>query len=614
MASIQDVQPKNITKIDNFLGLNLNGDTQLKLGESGNMNNCYITDNYDLSKMYGYKAMMSTIGITSSVRGVWKGVLDNTNQFLIACNGHIYKVDNGYWNDDSSWDDEDFTNHTTDLGTLTDAPTRFFEFNEKVYMINGTDYKSWDGITSIIEDVDGYIPKLYISTQPIGGGTFYEGSNLLTGSKHMTFNGDGTSTNYQIVETDLDSVDTVYVEGVEQTVNVDYTVNLTTGIVTFTTAPLTSVDNVDIYWTKGSGNRDYITGNKYFILFGPQNDTRVFLYGHPTYKNRIRYSDLGDLVPSVEYFPATNFNDISSDNTAVTNIDRQYDKMIINKKQESYYSFYESVTVGDSTLVSFPVLPLNQSIGMVAYGQGQVVNNNPITLDAGIQEWVSTSVRDERNVKEISFKINRDLENIDLSTALTVDFQEQKQYWLCIGKEIYIYSYNLQGSDKKGVYSKIELSHTPTCFVVIDDELYFGTDTGLVMKFSQDFTDYNDEIIDMHWESHFIDFEAPYLRKTLDRVWISLQPQANSHATIGYKTDRVEKQNDKDIEYSFLLFDDVDFRDFSFKVNINPQMFRLKMKAKKFTYFKLLIDNDELVTTAKILEITMRSEYGSESK
>lgn len=30
------------------------------------MNNCFITDNYDLEKMYGYGQMMKSLGITNS--------------------------------------------------------------------------------------------------------------------------------------------------------------------------------------------------------------------------------------------------------------------------------------------------------------------------------------------------------------------------------------------------------------------------------------------------------------------------------------------------------------------------------------------------------------------
>ena len=52
MAQVRVQKPSNPTKIDRFLGLNEDstGDTQLKLGESPDMTNFRITENYKLKK------------------------------------------------------------------------------------------------------------------------------------------------------------------------------------------------------------------------------------------------------------------------------------------------------------------------------------------------------------------------------------------------------------------------------------------------------------------------------------------------------------------------------------------------------------------------------------
>ena len=62
-----------------------------------------------------------------------------------------------------------------------------------------------------------------------------------------------------------------------------------------------------------------------------------------------------------------------------------------------------------------------------------------------------------------------------------------------------------------------------------------------------------------------------------------------------------------------MLLDDVDFADFSFQVSQNPQPFRLKMKAKKFTNLKITIDNND-DTDATILSLSLKVETGGESK
>ena len=54
MATIPVQKPIDPVTINKFLGLNLSntGDTQIKLGESGNMNNFYITNDYKLRKIF----------------------------------------------------------------------------------------------------------------------------------------------------------------------------------------------------------------------------------------------------------------------------------------------------------------------------------------------------------------------------------------------------------------------------------------------------------------------------------------------------------------------------------------------------------------------------------
>jgi len=618
MATIQQKSIPQPVKIKKFYGLNLTGETQLILGESPNMTNYFITENHKLEKMYGYMKFLNT---TKPIKGMWYGELNNEFHFLIATDGHIYKIDNDYWSDEAEWDTDTFTTHCTDLGTLTNATTRFLPFAGKVYILNGAEYKSWAG-TSTIADVVGYIPKILISGTPsTGAGTSYDALNLLTGKKRMTFNGDGTAT-YKLPETSLTSVDSVYVGGVLKTVTTHYTVDLTTGVVTFTAGnfPTTGLDNVEIYWTKGTGDRDKIVKHKELIAFGPNNDTRVFLYGNPTEQNRIRFSDLADGVPSAEYFPSIKFNDVGVSNSAVTNISKQQSRMIISKDDnKSFYSNYESVEINGVTIVSFPVFPLNDTVGNVALGQGQVIDNKPVVIDKGLQVFNTTTVRDERNVDNISEKIWFDLEDLTLENAITYDYEEEDQYWLIVGNKLYIWHYGLSdGNNQQRVFSRHLLADNITCFFTINGILYMGTDTGKVVKFSQDFVTFDGTTINAYFESGFIDFGAISLKKTLNKIWVAIQPQTKASATFNYITDKEYGLVDQTITSSLALLEinktTFILPNWSFRVNFNPTPFRLKLKAKKFSYLKMVIKNSSSTETCKILEVDMQVELGSESK
>lgn len=595
MATIQIPRQLPPTRIDNFLGINEDdaGDTQLEIGESPDMLNFRLTSNGKLRKREGYVQLFATLGALN-IQGMWYGKLSGTFYFLFAANGSVYKHDLALG-----------TN--TSIGSLTAAKTFFFSFGTKVYMLNGTDYKSYNGTT--FETVAGYVPLIATATPPAGGGTADESINLLTGKKRQKFSGDATATAYQVAETALTSVDAVWVDGVELTVTTDYTVNLTTGVITPVTAAdfTVGVDNIEIYWTKGAGIRAEITANTYAMSFGGQNDTRIFAYGDGT--NRYYYTGLADGVPSAEYWPTLNYREIGSAEFAITDIVRQYDRQLIyTDGGETWYSYYDPITVGSVTVADFPTFPLNDAVGNVATGQAQLIQNNPFSIQTGIYEWVATNVRDERNATYKSKRVQPSLDAVDLTTAITLDWEANREYWLAVGNKVWVYNYRLDA------WYKFQTAASITCFLVADDILYFGTTAGQIMRFDTDELTDNGTAITARWEMNFYDFEAEYLRKYLNEMWISLKPETKSSVEITYQTDRVGTSDTYTATYNLSTFTAADFGDWSFLVNYNPQPFHFKIKAKKFVYFKLTLTNDETDDKLTVLSINLPNRMGSKVK
>lgn len=555
------------------------------------MVNFRITENYKLRKREGYIELFNSIG-THDIQGMWYGSINGSYHFLFAANGNVFEHDL-----------ESGTNSS--IGTLTNANTHFFAFGDKVYMLNGSQYKSWDGVT--FGDVDGYVPLIATATPPTGGGSPNEGINILTGKKRQRFSADGTSAAYQLAETAITSVDSVYVNGVLKTVTTDYTVNLSTGVVTFVVAPATGVDNVEIAWTKGSGSRSDITAMRFAMFYGGQNDTRVFFYGDGT--NTYRYTGLADGVPSAEYIPALNYNKVSSDEYAITDVIRQYDRLLIfTDGGEAWYSYYDPITVDGNTVASFPSFPLNQSKGSIAPGQARLVNNNPYTIFKGVQEWVATNVRDERNANYISKRVQPSLDDLDLTTTLTVDWEKRWEYWMVFGDTAIIYNYRLD------VWYKFAFADTFTSLLVADDMLYVGTDAGQIMRFDNEERSDNGTVISAYWETGFYDYGMDWRRKFVNEMWISLQPDDLSSVDISYQTERVVTSGTYIAVYNVASFANMDFGNMSFYVNYNPQPFRFKIKAKKFVYFKLVLQNNELTDNLTVLSINLAARYGSKAR
>jgi hypothetical protein len=604
-------------KIEKFLGLNTTdtGDTQIAMGESGNMDNFYITNDYKLRKIDGYKTFYK---FSTPIQGMYATNLGGTEYLLVATNSKLYYFLREDLEDHEHWDGL----QPTLIGNIGENETSFFTFDKKVYILSGK-YQSWDGET--LQEVVGYTPLVFINTPATGGGVIYDEINMLNPQKHQTFNGDGTSTTFHLAQNyktndrgeDLDSIDKVYVDG-NLVPSSNYTVDLHNGTVTFSTAPQQAMDNVDIYWSYDDRDRKIIEGMRFGTVFGGNVDSRVFLYGNPDCQNRTYYSGIADGIPSVEYFPATAQVDIGPSNFALTDLTRQYDRLLATtNRPEAYYLTIGteslSITLTDNSTTtrlvpSVSTYPLNEIHGNVAPGQGQLIDNYPVTIDRNsLTLWKATNVRDEKNMENISQKIQLDLTNADLQYYKTLDHQSKNQLWFGIDNKIYIYNYYNK------TFSRLRIADSMTYLADLGNRVYMGTDSGKVILWHEDFTNFDGEIIFAHWEMNFSAFGTAYLRKTMSKLWVLMQPQMHSSADVSFMTNRNESTMKKHIEYKLQFLDDVDFADFSFKISVNPQPFRLKMKAKKFTNLKVVIDSNE-DTDCTILELILRVESFGESK
>lgn len=572
------------------------------------MTNFFITNDYKLRKICGYKTFYNS---SNPIRGMYSTNLGGTEYLLVATDGKLYYFTKSQLDDEEHWS----TLTPTLIGSIPDNEVSFFTFDKKVYILCGK-YMSWDGTT--LKEVEGYTPLVFINTPPAGGGLIYDEINMLSAKKHQTFNGDGTSKDFYIAQKSVTSIDKVLVDGEEKTLTTDYTVDTTNGIVSFINAPQQAMDNVDIYWTLDDGDRDIIEGMKFGTIFGGDLDTRVFLYGNPACQNRAYFSGLEDGVPSVEYFPATAQVDIGPSNFALTDLTRQYDRLLATtNRPEAYYLSISTETLNvvlsdNSTATrlvpSVSTYPLNEIHGNVAPGQGQLIDNYPVTIDKNaLIMWKATNVRDEKNMEDISQKIRDDLNKLDLKLFKTLDHQSENQLWFGEADKIYIYNYYNK------TFSRLKIADYLRCFADLGNNVYMGTNSGKVVKWADNFTTYDEETIDAYWEMNFSDFDTAYLRKTMNRLWVLMQPQGESSADIGYITNRNESVTKKHIKYKVQVLNDVDFANFSFKISNNPQPFRLKMKAKKFTNLKITIENSEK-TDCTILQLDLKIESFGESK
>ena len=585
----QNAQADN-TSINAFLGLNMSktGATNLKLGESPQMCNFRITRDYKLEKMHGYKTKYKK---DSQVRAMWFGLLGDTEVEVYVAGGKVYNKD-------------------VEIGELTDDITRIFEFNKKLYFLNGHEYKVWDGTT--FAEVEGYIPTVKRGATPSGKGTDFEPVNMLTPKRKWLASGTGETTTF-FIEPNYDSVEKVLVDGksVEFSTTGSYgvTYNAEGKIVLKDKAPA-GTENVEIHYTKDEGLRKQFAKNHYFQTYGLADDTRIFVYGSDEHKNRVLFSDLNESgVPDVTYFPATFLIDIGSSNVAVTDIQRQYDRLIISKEDSTYYATYEQITdtTGES-IITFPVSPLNKAHGAKAFNQGQVLDNYVTTVDTSIIKWVNTDTQDERNAQIVSSKVEQWLNERDLSRIVTLDFQDVKEYWLAIDNEILIYNYENE------CFSLLKIPDKITSFILKDKVIYAGTENGKIIEFGEELTTYDGEIIDAEWQSGYYDFGAEERRKTMRTLWLTLKPWTKTSLEVNYISDRDSGSEAKEIEQRCFDYKTVSYAVHTYNTQRSVKPFRIKLKAKKFAFLKLTLRNRKKDEKVTVNSIAIKKAVGGEVK
>ena len=361
-------------------------------------------------------------------------------------------------------------------------------------------------------------------------------------------------------------------------------------------------ETVIVEWTlKESGNADLVKKNKYVMLNGPGNDTAVFLWGNPDAKNRRSWS--GTL--KANYFPVTNYTLVGSDEFAITDIVPQYSRQIIFKQDRTHYSYSEWNSTADAW--DYPVKDLNEKVGNEAYNAVQIIKNNPVSIHGqSWWEWVSTSVEDERNANVISERLRESLSALDLTTAVTFDYQREKEYWCNIGTMVYIWNY---GNNTMYAYDNV----SGTCFLDIDGYVYYGSQ-GTIERFEGE----NDNGVEVTAQLilGFEDWNAMELRKNTREVYAAILPDSHTSLNVYYRTNRVNefKAISKLIEYHFLDFDNINFANLSFLTNRNPQTFRRKVRAKKYTYIQFMLENKELGETCTVLNFKIQAETQGISK
>lgn len=607
MAEIKAVTNEKVFTLAAFRGLNQNpdGDTKLKMGEAAAIRNFRVTRDGNLQRRPGTKTLID-LELEHPIKGLWVGFVNGHEYMLGACNGKLYKF----------WSDSTNTFAASEIGAVSTAKdVHIFGFSGIAYILDGSKYRQWDGTT--YKEVEGYRPLVYIAVPPVNSddqSSVLENVNRLNKVRRMWISPDGTGTTFKLPEpfttidyvTDLLTGDTVDPE--------DYTVDTANQQIVFDNAPVQAVNSYEIGYSVSTDFRTQVEHMLYAELFAGQQDTRIFLYGDGS--NRCLYSGIDyNGNPRADYFPDLYECRVGDENTPITGMIRHFASLVCYKSNSCWMITASTITLADNlNIPAFYVKPVNREIGNAAPGQVRLVLNSPFALFGNdLYEWKNNSrytsnlTSDERQAIRISDRIWSALKGFDTAACYCFDDNDAQEYYVCYNSTALVFNY---AADAWSMYTQFPVS----CMVSLHGEPYIGSPDGKIKHLGYEHLHDDGTAIDAYWESGSMGFGQDYMRKYAAMLWVCIKPEGNSEVWVTVQTDKNSVLNEKVVESCLATFARANFARWSFGVNRKPHMKKLKIKAKKFVFYKLIFKCNSADTRATVLAADIRVRFTGYAK
>ncbi len=457
-----------------------------------------------------------------------------------------------------------------------------------------------------------YIPVVTIAASYNGGGTVLEPVNLLQPARVHKAYGDGVNKTFQLPSKKLDDtavkITRILAEGeMEYTENiageVGFTVDRTTGKLTFNIAPskppVDGTDNLFITYSKTvEGNMEKITGCTMCEEYGVGGALRCFVCGNSEYKSYDWWSE----PHQPNYFPDLNYGISGNDNTAIVGYLKYYNSLVVLKEQND-----QDITVYIRTgTVTDEKTYFTTNIGMVGVGaispySFATVLDEPVFLSrTGVYAIVSDVISQQATLQNRSYWVDPRLTaEPNLERAIATAWGGF--YLLSINGNTYVLDMRrteVIDRQKQGVYDGyFWQGFDPTCYMTINENLYFGTAGGDICVFNdkdnmEDYIDDNNAIRYLVKTKQDDDGSSAF-RKTLGKKGqsIALRPFSVSTVTVRLNTDegRLVSVQEITISASRITFARIAFNrlDFNSSVATRPQPLRVRAKKYRTLQYEL---------------------------
>lgn len=473
---------------------------------------------------------------------------------------------------------------------MNNIRSSFIIFDDKLYILDGKNYLVYDTTLKEVKNDNPFIPTTTITRSPSGGGEMNEDVNLLQPLRRNSFWADGTSTEYYLDATGIDSVTEVKIN--DTVVNSsNYTVDLIYGKVTFNTAPTQAItsDNVIITFSKSvQGYADRIGKCTKMVTF----DRRVFFTGNPDYPNAVFHCELNNpsYISDLAYYQ--DGTDESSIKSMVVGNNILWVFKEANQQNETI--FYHTATT-DSTGRVYPNYQGNVSTG--CYADAINYKDDIVFLSRNGLEGIASEDIESRQLlsHRSSLVDNKMINENNYSESMMTEWE---------GYLLILVNHKIYLADMRQMYQGTigyeyewylwDLGANISYLKEYKGKLYIGAEDGSIFVFEG--TNDNGNAILSYWTTPMDNFTYGNLNKTTNKRGGLAKIKTIPNGVIKVAEMTNKRQDEKLImKYSATGFDfgNIDFSNFSFETT-NQSYIVYKIKEKKFVELSLKFYSDEI--------------------
>ncbi len=626
LSSLNGSPPIYTTTIDYFRGVDVtSAPINVAIGRSFNAPNMIRDVPGKVRKRMGYELIASYNG---RVNG------------MFSFDGHqVFHIGTKLYSDGT-----EVLTEGGDSVTLPDARSTAYRLGNKLTILTGDGiFTYWeDGSNRYVDEACNLatIPQVTVGRAPDGvGGDSLGQINLLTPKYMDSFLSDGTTKDYQMSFYPIGNtvkVEEIDNDGVWHEVTSGFTVNTSTGVISFTTAPsvppVSGEDNVRITAEAESiSGYDKIKKCRFGIVSGVRSAyDRLFISGNPDLPNTDWFSNSADPL----YFGDWNYGEIGKEGSAITGYSIVEGKLATHKEndddgrncyiREGEIDFDEDTDIVDLMTVKFPITQTIQGKGCIApYSMGYL--GEPLYLTAeGVYATTPYEFNARLYAQRRSFYLDGQLlKESDLQNAISCVWKDF--YLLAINGTVYILDVLQRDSSDVARGSQYQYegyiwTGIPVRCWYTDDDLWFGDEEGHIFRFyndkysSKSYSDNGNPIVAqwdfMHIGSNF------YLDKTL--MWFALNLDNTPSATINLWAKRSTDPNWQslaiDSNLSFFSYQDLIYSALSYGGSGDPKTVGKRVRVKRYDSCQLSLRNGNEGEGIFLYAITLQFAEGQKYK